>query len=176
MKFGNPKSQQIQDAAALVAGAVAGGAVSRGVMGIIHKPSGATDDATLKKESNMLLVKRVVLAAAAVYGASAISGNDTAATAVKGSLVGMAVIQVADAVSDIAAKSTNLAITANSTATQKFTAHMLGLKCACSTPVANGMGKPTRRYARLRMPEVLALASTENPYDAIFAAGQQLSA
>ncbi len=176
MKFGNPKSQQIQDAAALVAGAVAGGAVSRGVIGLIHTPSGATDDATIKKESNMLLVKRLGLAAVAVYGLAAINGTDTAATAVKGSLAGMAVMQVADAVADMAAKSTTLPITATSTATQKFTAHMLGLKCACSTPVANGMGKPTRRYARLRMPEVPALASTENPYDAIFAAGQQLSA
>ncbi len=175
MKFGNPKSQQIQDAAALVVGAVAGGAVSRGVIGLIHKPSGATDDATLKKESNMLLVKRAVLAAAAVYGAAAISGTDTVATAVKGSLVGMAVLQIADAVADTAAKSSKLAITDTSTATQKFTAHMLGLKCACTTPTP-GMGKPTRRYARLRMPEVPALVSSENPYDAIFAAGQQLSA
>jgi hypothetical protein len=175
MKFGNPKSQNIQDAAALVAGAVAGGAVSRGVIGLIHKPTGATDDATLKKESNMLLVKRVVLAAAAVYGASAISGTDTATTAVKGSLVGMAVMQIADAVSDTAAKSSKLQITGTSTQMQKFAANALGLKCACSNP-SSGMGRPARRYARLRMPELPSLTATENPYDAVYASGQYLSA
>ena len=175
MKFGNPKSQQIQDAAALVAGAVAGGAVSRGVIGLIHTPSGATDDATIKKESNMLLVKRLGLAAVAVYGLAAINGTDTTATAVKGTLAGVATMQVIDAVADMAAKSTTLPITATSTATQKFTAHMLGLKCACSTPVS-GMGRPNRRYARLRMPEVENLTSGNNPFDEIFESGKQLSA
>jgi hypothetical protein len=169
MKFGNPKSQQIQDAAVLVAGAIAGGAVSRGVIGLIHKPSGATDDATLKKEGNMLLLKRLAIAAAAVYGAAAISGNDSASKAVQGSLVGMAVVQVLDTAKDMAAK--NAKLSTPTTATQKFAAHALGLGCACDTP---GMGKPYRRRASLRGYEPI-MPGQESIFDVAIAQGSRIA-
>lgn len=168
MKFGNPKSQQIQDAAVLVAGAIAGGAVSRGVIGLIHKPTAGADAAALKKEGNMLLLKRVAIAAVAVYGAAAISGNDSTSKAVQGSLVGMAVVQVLDAAKDMAAN--NAKLTTPTTATEKFAAHALGLGCACDMP---GMARPYRRRGMRGIEQVIP--GQENVFDLAIAQGSRLA-
>jgi|GEM_PF-2939824 len=175
MNFQKPSSKGLRSTAALVGGAVAGGAISRGVMGAIHKaPDASATEAEKKKNNTMGYVKRAGIAVVSAIGAAAVKGDDIASTAVKGALVGMAVVQTLEIIRDAASTNTSTAKLANSTkSADKFAARVLGLGCPGDNMQLNGY---KRRKASLRMPEtidypqyeeptqVLSLASPENPF------------
>ena len=173
MKFTNPNSKTLKDNATVVGGMAIGAMGSRGVMSLIHKPTGTTDAAAAKKESMMLLAKRGAIIVAGFYGASALSGSDTVTVLVKAALNGMAVMQTIDVVKDLAAKNATLANT--STPVKKFVATSLGLGCACDTPAqAWGMGK-TRAKRYLRGVEDFNPGNNMNSLEAMVQNGRQLA-
>lgn len=91
--YKNPSKQKVQDNATLIGGAVLGGMASRIVMEKIHTNTGA------KNENYYEIGKRLAIAAISGYVASGIEAKDTATNFVKGSLLGMAVVQGVEAVS-----------------------------------------------------------------------------
>jgi len=145
MKTKKPSKKSAIDVAALAGGAIGGGMLSNGIMSVVHKPSGSTDAATLKKEKNMLLIKRVAFIAIAGFGAASIDGSDAAAQAAKGACVGVAVAQATEAIKGFAAESTAIKTgAAATTSMQKFISNSVGLGCACT----EGLGKARRRNRR----------------------------
>lgn len=163
MKFSNPSSSTLMTTATMFGGLVVGAMISKGVVGLIHKPSGATDEATLKKEKNALLLKRGAIVAGSAFAGASIVGNDTVSTVSKALAFGMASGQTIEIVKDATASNTKLADT--STTSKKFIANALGLACPCDAP-AYGMGKPRRksRAYGVRMPE-MAMLDQNNIFD-----------
>ena len=142
MKYKKASQKSATDIACLTGGAIGGGMLSKGIMGLVHKPT-ATDAAGLKKEKNMLLIKRVAFIAIAGFGAASIDGSDAAAQAAKGACIGVAVAQATEAIKGFADDSTAIKKGAAATTTmEKFIAN--GLGCACT----EGLGKARRRNRR----------------------------
>lgn len=128
MKVKKPSEQKVKDTIALAGGAIAGGAVSKGLFGLIHK-SEATEAQAMKKEENTALLKRGGLAIVGIGGAMFLDGTDTITTLVKGVAVGVATIQTLEIIKTMAARS-GVAdeSTADSTG-KKFLARTVGLGC-----------------------------------------------
>lgn len=145
MELKKPSSKNVTDFAILGGGAVAGAAVSRGVVAIVH-----TDTNTGKIDA-VKLGKRLAVAIGGIVLASAATGNDTVAQLVRGSGLGMAVMQGVEIIGDLTANNEAVKKLASGTSKKDvFIAKTLGLGCACS---GSGLGYPRRRRA-LRAPEV----------------------
>ena len=159
MKTKKPSKKSAIDVAALAGGAIGGGMLSNGIISVVHKPSGATDAPTLKKEKNMLLIKRVAFIAIAGFGAASIDGGDATAQAAKGACIGVAVAQATEAIKGFAAESTAIKTgAAATTSMQRFISNSVGLGCACT----EGLGK-TRRKNRRGMGMIFPTAHAEIP-------------
>lgn len=128
MKVKKPSEQKVKDTIALAGGAIAGGAVSKGLFGLIHEAK-ATEAVAMKKEENTALLKRGGLAIVGIGGAMFLDGTDTITTLVKGVAVGVATIQTLEIIKALAARS-GVAdeSTADSTG-KKFLARTVGLGC-----------------------------------------------
>jgi len=153
MKFKKPSSATMQDSATLLGGVVAGGAVSKGIIGLIHEDKqGLTADET-KKQDQTRMIKRISLAAVAFVGASALDGKDTVTTLVKGALTGVAGVQALEIVKEASAKSTAVTnAVAGSTKAKVFLAQTLGLKglgCPCNDVPAMSLNRPGKRRRSL---------------------------
>lgn len=177
MKFKKPSSASMQDSATLLGGVVAGGAVSKGIIGLIHEDkAGLTADET-KKQDQTRMFKRAALVAAAFVGASALDGKDTVTTLVKGALTGVAGVQALEIVKEVSAK--NTAVTkavAGSTKAKVFLAQTLGLKglgCGCNDVPAMSLNRPHHRRKQLGVyvPEVIPMQRSSS-LDAIVKAGR----
>lgn len=144
MKVKKPSEQKVKDTIALAGGAIAGGAVSKGLFGLIHK-SEATEAEAMKKEENTALLKRGGLAIVGVGGALFLDGTDTITTLVKGVAVGVATIQTLEIIKTLAARS-GVAdeSTADSTG-KKFLARTVGLGCPDNAQSLNAF-QPSFRY------------------------------
>lgn len=153
MKVGKPSSTSVQDSATLLGGVVAGGAVSKGILGLIHEDKTGLAEAEQKKNDNTRMAKRAGLVIVGLIGASAIQGKDTITAVVKGALTGMAGAQALELVSEFSSKNETVktAVSGSSTA-KKFLARTLGvattgLGCPCNGETLNGR---KNRRAKLR--------------------------
>ncbi|QEE49649.1 hypothetical protein FUA48_08645 [Flavobacterium alkalisoli] len=138
MKLKKPSAKKVTDTAALTGGVIVGGAVSKGVFGLIHSPAATEDTAEQKKQENAALVKRALLIAATGAGAVFLEGNDSITSAAKGTLIGMAAIQTLEAIATLAKRSGVTPEAAATTAPKKFLARVAGLGCPCTDTM--GMG------------------------------------
>lgn len=135
MKFKKPSKSALTESAALVGGLAVGGALSRGVVALLHKNEVKATPQDQKKYDNAGLIKRGLIAAIAYYVGSGIAGNDNVSTLGKGALLGMSVVQLLEIVKHLAAKTNagqNLAVSARKT--DQFIANTIGLGCACDAP------------------------------------------
>ncbi len=143
MKFKKPSTIALTDSASMIGGAIAGGMLSNGVMGLVSKPSASADPVVQKKERNMDMIKRIAFAVVTGYGAASIDGSDNAAKAAKGACMGAALVQVSEVIKSLAHNSSAIKTgQAAVTTTQKFVSNGLGLGCACNN---EGLGKARRR-------------------------------
>ena len=151
MKFKQPSSDKLLNCATLIGGVVLGSMLSRGAISVIHKPVAlVTDAAAVKKEENLLLMKRGAIILPAGYLAAGIEGNDVLSTLVKGTLIGASAMQTIDGAKDLFAKQP--AITAATTPIKQFAKSALGLGCACNETLPMnhiGMGRVRRRGMRM---------------------------
>ena len=97
MKTGAPTSKKIGSEAIFAGSAVLGGAVSKGVVGLLPQTK----------------FTKIGLAIVATIGAAAIKGTDEKATAARGALAGMAIVQGLDAAQDAVAPMVSEYIAAN---------------------------------------------------------------
>lgn len=126
MEFKKPSGKSFQDTALLAGGAFAGGFASRVAIGLIHKPTANSEDtAALKKEENMLLAKRGGIMLASLVAMTSVGGKDEGATIVRGTFLGMAVVQGLEAIKSLASKSSIAAKSA-------IVSDALGLGCSCN--------------------------------------------
>ncbi|WP_417350312.1 hypothetical protein [Flavobacterium alkalisoli] len=132
MKLKKPSAKKVTDTAALTGGVIVGGAVSKGVFGLIHSPAATEDTAEQKKQENAALVKRALLIAATGAGAVFLEGNDSITSAAKGTLIGMAAIQTLEAIATLAKRSGVTPEAAATTVPKKFLARVAGLGCPCT--------------------------------------------
>lgn len=131
MKFGKPSGDSLKDAAFITGGAFGGSMASNALVGAIHKPKAAAEDAAaVKKEQDMLLLKRGGIALVALAVMASVSGKDDVTTVTKGALLGMAVTQGAQIIKTLATRS-------GMVPGSGFMADAVGLGCNCST---NGLG------------------------------------
>lgn len=115
MKIGKVTSASISNEALSLGSAVAGGAVSGGLMTLVpaeHK-----------------LVARGGMSVVGLLGASVIKGKGTIDTLAKFALLGLGIQQAGELVKHFASQS--ISIDETSTASQKFLGGMVGLACPC---------------------------------------------
>ena len=156
MKYKKPSSASVSESATLLGGVVAGGAVSKGILGLIHKDKEvALSEADQKKEDNTKMAKRAGLVIVGLIGASAINGNDTITALVKGALTGMAGAQALELVSDFSSKNDKVkTAVSGSSATKRFLAQTLGVKglgCPCNESSASLNAARRHKRNSLRM-------------------------
>lgn len=132
MKFKKPSGTKVKDTIALTGGVLAGGALSRGIFGLVHENQPTEDPAAQKKQENTALVKRGVMVVGAGAAAAFIDGNDIVATLVKGACIGITVVQGLELVKTLASRSGVTPESSATTVTQKFLAQTTGLGCPCS--------------------------------------------
>ena len=118
--FKKPSINQVVSAGVGVGGAVAGSMLSRVVVDAVAGDA-ATDVAG---SSNKKLYASIGIVALSIVGIASVIGNDTTATALKGSFVGMAVTQGSEVIKHLSKDS----IPADSTKMRVA----LGLGCACN--------------------------------------------
>lgn len=146
MKFKTPTKSSAISATATVAGAIVGGAASRGAFGAMHKAEDAIDAASAKKQRNAALLKHGALAVAGILLTSCVTSDDAMAKAVKGAGIGMAVTQGLEIVKELSKDNAELQ---NPTSkAKKFIADSVGLGCGCGQSGLNAARK--RRVPRLR--------------------------
>lgn len=153
MKVKKPSSASMQDSATLLGGVVAGGAVSKGIIGLFHEDkAGLTADET-KKQDQTRMIKRAVLVVAGFVGASALDGKDALTTLAKGALTGVAGIQALEIVKEASAKNTSVTNAVSGSSKAKvFLAQTLGLKglgCGCNDVPAMQLNGARRRKRSL---------------------------
>jgi len=154
MKYKKPSSASVQDSATLLGGVVAGGAVSKGILGLIHKDKVGVTAEEQKKEDRTKMAKRAGLVVIGLMGASAIDGKDTVTAIVKGALTGMAGAQALELVSDFSSKNETVktAVT-GSTKAKVFLAQTLGVRglgCPCNETASLNAARNRKRNS-LRM-------------------------
>jgi len=143
MDFQKPSEPVIVDTLAVTGGGFVGGMLSRAVVGLIHNPT-ATDEAGIKKEEKMLLVKRGGLAVAGIAGAAFITGKDPLTSFAKGACLGTALVQGLEVVKELA-KSNGVTADPSASKTKQALANAVGLGCGCGTHALNGSRR--RRHA-----------------------------
>lgn len=151
MKLKKPSAKKVTDTAALTGGVIVGGAVSKGVFGLIHSPAATEDTAEQKKQENTALVKRALLIAATGAGAVFLDGNDSITSAAKGTLIGMAAIQTLEAIATLAKRGGVTTEAAATTAPKKFLARVAGLGCPCNE---TGLMLPVAYSPRWELPRM----------------------
>lgn len=179
MKYKKPSSASVQDSATLLGGVVAGGAVSKGILGLIHKDKVGVTAEDQKKEDRTKMAKRAGLVVIGLMGASAIDGKDTMTAIVKGALTGMAGAQALELVSEFSSKNETVksAVT-GSTKAKVFLAQTLGVKglgCPCNETASLNAARRHKR-GRLRGAEFdyapVIPIQRSNSLDAIVNAGK----
>lgn len=173
MKFKtSPSGNDFGNTGKVVVGLVLGAIASRAVVSVLHTPTAGADAATMKKEDNMLLAKRGGVVLVSGYAATGIQGNDTASMIAKAACQGMAVMQVLDGVTDLAAKTPT--IKTPTTKTQKIVSAALGLGCPTDVPTGSwGMGR-TKRRAALKSP-VFSEYQEVNPLELAVQQGAEMA-
>jgi len=138
MKFGKITSQNVSTDALSLGGALAGGAISNGLMTFVPE----------KQE----VLARGGMALTGLLGAASVKGTNSTENVVKFLLLGFGIAQGAALIKKFAAK--EIQIDETSTASQKFVAGMVGLACPCEN-----------NYPALASP-VINFAALRNPYEA----------
>lgn len=146
MKFKTPSKSSAISATATVAGAIVGGAASRGAFGAMHKADDAIDAASVKKQRNAALLKHGAIAVAGILLSSCVTSDDAMSKAVKGAGIGMAVTQGLEIVKELSKD--NAELQNPSSKAKKFIADSVGLGCGCGQSGLNAARK--RRVPRLR--------------------------
>lgn len=138
MKVTSPSSKAIESTAKTVGGVILGGAVSKGIFGLIHKEPVATETAdAIKKAQNMALLKRGGMVALAGFGAAAITSSDLMSEIAKAACAGVAGTQALEIVRSLSEKSTKVqALAASTSNAKRAVAKTLGLACPCESPAA----------------------------------------
>jgi len=113
MKFGKITSKKASDSAISLGGAVAGGALSGGIVAIVPQ--------------EQKIYARGGILAAGVLGAASLKGATTTEKMVQMALLGMAIAQGGALIKHFAEPS--IQVTAESTGSEKFVAGMVGLAC-----------------------------------------------
>lgn len=131
MDIKKPSEQTVKDTIALAGGAFAGGMAGRAAFGFMHKPSGATDAAGMKKEENIVLVKQGVLMAVGTALAMFVHGKDSVTTLVKGAGIGLAINHGNEVVKILAGRAGVAREEVAPTVAAKAAARALGLGCPC---------------------------------------------
>jgi hypothetical protein len=132
MKFGKITSQNVSTNAISVAGALAGGAISNGLM-------------TLVPEKQELLA-RGGMAVTGLVGAASVKGTNSTEKLVKFLLLGFGIAQGAALIKKFSAD--QIQIDESSSASEKFVAGMAGLACPCEDNYA-ALASPVINFAAL---------------------------
>jgi hypothetical protein len=152
MEFKSPSGSAVTETLALTGGGYLGGMVSKGAISFMHNPT-ATDEAGIKSEENMLLLKRTGLFAAGLGTALFVTGKDTAANVVKGAGIGMAMVQGLELLKTGLEKSGLITADPAASKGKKALATAVGLGCGCSSGgTLNGSRRRSRQRGRLGTP------------------------
>ncbi|MGB7841157.1 MAG: hypothetical protein WBL21_00090 [Salinimicrobium sp.] len=138
MKFGKITSKNVSQNAVTLAGALAGGAVSGGIVTMVP--------------AQQKLYARAGITAAGLLGAAAVKGTGSGDQLVKFLLAGMAIRQGAEMIKEFAQKQM-APVDESTTVANKFVAGMVGLACPCensygalnAAPVINFDALPASR-------------------------------
>jgi len=133
MKLKKPSAKTATQTAAITGGVIVGGALSKGVFGLIHENTVTDDPTAQKKAENMGLIKRAAIIVATGAGAAFLDGNDSLSSVTRGSLIGMAAVQTLEVVATLAKRGGVTPESSASTASQKFLARTTGLGCPCNS-------------------------------------------
>lgn len=132
MNFKKPSGKTVTDTAAMTGGVLVGGMVSKALFGVIHNPDATEDAAQQEKNESAALYKHIAIAVATGAGAFFIDGKDTLTGVAKGSLIGMSVTQLAEAIAKLAKKGGVKTESQATTAGEKALARAVGLGCSCN--------------------------------------------
>ena len=149
MKFGKITSKNVSQNALTLAGALAGGAVSGGIVTMVP--------------AQQKLYARAGITAVGALGAAAVKGTGAADQLVKFVLIGMAIRQGAEMIKE--GLEPHVQVDENATTANKFVAGMVGLACPCenaygalnAAPVINFDALP----ARSSMPQINEVHASE---------------
>jgi hypothetical protein len=135
MKFGKITSQNVSTNALSLGGALAGGAISNGLMTFVPE----------KQE----LLARGGMAFTGLLGAASVKGTKSTDKVVKFLLLGIGIAQGTALVKKYAAKA--IQVDETSTASEKFVAGMVGLGCPCEGSYP-ALASPIINFAALDSP------------------------
>lgn len=133
MKFGKITSQKVSHDALSLGGAVAGGALSGGLMTLVP--------------AEQEVLARGGMAAIGLFGASSVKGATSSENLVKFALLGIGIKQTLELIKHFGAQS--VTIDETSTASQKFVGGTLGLACPCEDEMP-ALAAPTINFAALK--------------------------
>lgn len=134
MKFGKIKAENVSHDALSLGGAVAGGALSGGLMTFVP--------------AEQELLARGGMAVIGLAGAASLKAKSSAENLVKFALLGIGIAQGSALIKHFASK--QISINETSTASQKFVGGMVGLACPCDQPA---LGSPVIDFGALRNPQ-----------------------
>lgn len=127
MKLKTVSGKSLGAVAPIVLGGVGGAMVGRGLTAVISKPAGAT---ATQAELDKKMYVQGAMAIGGFVGYAAIDGSDTAAQAVKGAALGIAIDNTISVVGTLVGKSSTVTTKlAADTTINRFAKASLGLAC-----------------------------------------------